>query len=36
MIVTPDIYVPALNWRMGEYQALLRLSEAAKARLKPC
>jgi hypothetical protein len=35
MIVTPDIYVPALSWRMGEYQALLRLSEAAKARLKP-
>lgn len=28
-------YIPAVRWRMGEYQALLRLPDAAKARLRP-
>lgn len=35
MKVTSDIYVPALKWRMAEYQALSRLSEAAKERVIP-
>ena len=29
------IYVPALRWRTGEYQALLKLSDAAKDRIVP-
>ena len=35
MILTDDMYVPALRWRQGEYQALLRLSVAAKRRVVP-
>lgn len=30
-----DTYVPSLRWRMGEYQALWSLSDAAKARVVP-
>lgn len=35
MILTKDIYVPALRWRRGEYQALVRLAAAAKDRIVP-
>ena len=35
MFLTSDMYVPALRWRQGEYQALLRLSESAKDRIVP-
>ena len=28
-------YSPAVKWRMGEYQAMFRLPEPAKARLHP-
>lgn len=35
MILTEDMYVPALRWRMAEYQALLRLSADAKERVVP-
>jgi len=35
MILTKDMYVPALRWRQGEYQALLRLTSAAKDRITP-
>lgn len=35
MILTKDIYVPALRWRQGEYQALSRLAAAAKDRIVP-
>jgi hypothetical protein len=35
MKLTPDTYVPSLRWRMGEYQALFRLTDAAKARVVP-
>jgi hypothetical protein len=35
MILTKDMYVPALRWRQGEYQALARLSVAAKDRVVP-
>ncbi|MEO9960680.1 MAG: beta family protein [Nisaea sp.] len=35
MILTKDMYVPALRWRMAEYQALLRLSANAKERVVP-
>ena len=35
MILTDDMYVPALRWRQGEYQALLRLSATAKRRVVP-
>ena len=35
MILTKDMYVPALRWRQGEYQALLRLTGAAKDRIVP-
>jgi len=35
MILTKDMYVPALRWRQGEYQALARLSAAAKDRILP-
>jgi hypothetical protein len=35
MILSEDIYVPTLRWRQGEYQALLRLSPAAKDRIVP-
>lgn len=35
MILTKDIYVPAVRWRQGEYQALARLATAAKDRVVP-
>ena len=35
MILTDDMYVPALRWRMAEYQALLRLTTKAKGRVTP-
>lgn len=35
MKVTHKTYVPALKWRQGEYQALLRLSDVAKASIVP-
>ena len=35
MILTKNMYVPALRWRQGEYQALFRLTDAAKARTVP-
>lgn len=35
MILTKDMYVPALRWRQGEYQALTRLAAAAKNRIVP-
>ena len=35
MILTSDKYVPSLRWRMGEYQALFRLTDTAKSRIVP-
>ena len=35
MILTSDMYVPALRWRQGEYQALLRLADHVKDRIVP-
>lgn len=35
MILTKDMYVPALRWRQGEYQALSRLAAAVKDRTVP-
>lgn len=35
MILTSDMYVPALRWRMAEYQALMRLVAKAKDRVIP-
>ena len=35
MILTSDMYVPALRWRQGEYQALLRLTDPVKDRVMP-
>ena len=35
MILTKDMYVPALRWRQGEYQALLRLAGGVKDRIVP-
>jgi hypothetical protein len=35
MILTKDMYVPALRWRQGEYQALFRLADSAKDRIVP-
>ncbi len=35
MLLTSDMYVPALRWRQGEYQALLRLTEHVKDRIMP-
>lgn len=35
MILTSDTYVPALRWRQGEYQALLRLADDVKDRIVP-
>lgn len=35
MILTKDMYVPALRWRQGEYQALARLAADAKDRIVP-
>lgn len=33
--MSQSFYVPALRWRQGEYQALLKLSDTAKDRLMP-
>lgn len=35
MILTEDMYVPALRWRQGEYQALARLAAVTKDRIVP-
>lgn len=35
MMLTSKTYCPALGWRQGEYQALMRLSEATKDRVAP-
>lgn len=35
MILTSDVYVPAVRWRQGEYQALYRLKEPVKDRVMP-
>lgn len=35
MILTSNMYVPALRWRQGEYQALFHLTTAAKERIVP-
>lgn len=35
MILNSDMYVPALRWRQGEYQALLRLTNQVKDRIVP-
>src|SRR5262249_43198667 len=35
MILTSDMYVPAVRWRQGEYQALFRLSNCTKNRIVP-
>ncbi|MEQ1607877.1 MAG: beta family protein [Hyphomonadaceae bacterium] len=35
MILTAKTYCPALGWRQGEYQALLRLADATKDRIAP-
>lgn len=35
MILTKDMYVPALRWRMAEYQALMRLAAKAQERVVP-
>lgn len=35
MILTENMYVPALRWRQGEYQAVSRLAAAAKDRIAP-
>ena len=36
MYLSKDMYVPALRWRMAEYQALMRLTAQAKDRIVPC
>lgn len=35
MTFTADQYVPLLKWRMGEYQALMRLEESVKDEIVP-
>lgn len=35
MKLPPDAYCPALGWRQGEYQALLRLADGIKDRIYP-
>jgi hypothetical protein len=35
MILTKNMYIPALRWRQAEYQALLRLASAVKDRVVP-
>lgn len=35
MILTKDMYVPALRWRLAERQAVARLAAAAKDRIVP-
>ncbi len=36
MILHEGMYISALCWRQGEYQALLRLSNHVKDRIMPC
>ena len=35
MLITKDMYVPILKWRMGEYQALMRLKSEVKDYIVP-
>ena len=35
MILSDDMYVPALRWRQGEYQALVHLRKAVKDQVFP-
>lgn len=35
MFLSEDMYVPALKWRQGEYQALTRLASEVKDRIVP-
>ncbi len=35
MTLSEDIYVPTLRWRMGEYQALMRLRDTVKDHVVP-
>jgi Beta protein len=35
MILTSEMYVPTLRWRMAEYQALMKLAGKAKDRIVP-
>ena len=35
MILSENMYVPALRWRLGEYQAILRLKSAVKDQIMP-
>lgn len=35
MILGESMYVPALRWRLGEYQALLRLAKEVKDQVVP-
>lgn len=35
MILSKDMYVPVLRWRLGEYQAILRLEPDIKDRIIP-
>ena len=35
MILSESMYVPALRWRLGEYQALLRLDKVVKDQVVP-
>jgi hypothetical protein len=35
MTTNASFYSPAVKWRMGEYQAIFRLPETAKAHLRP-
>ncbi len=35
MVLSDDMYVPALRWRLGEYQALWRLEKSVKDRVVP-
>ena len=35
MILSESMYVPALRWRLGEYQALLRLAKEVKDQVVP-
>ncbi len=35
MILSDGMYVPALRWRQGEYQALRRLEDAVKDQVVP-
>lgn len=35
MILNSNMYVPAIRWRQGEYQALLQLDDHTKGRIAP-